>query len=217
MAKARKAEAAPTEEVRIKKARLRTVQFDLIGTTPLVVRRFSEKIKRELAGDQEEGKASGSKKKRKPRSAEDDFNDARYISKEGWDGFNASGLRNALISACRLVGYKMTLAKLSIFVLADGWDKYEPQIPLIKIIGKPIMQTDRLLTTTKRPYIGARPAYHDWKAKVSIRWDEDQFSLTDVANLLDRVGAQVGLGEGRYDSKQSCGMGWGCFVIGGQK
>lgn len=35
----------------------------------------------------------------------------------------------------------------------------------------------------------------------------------DVANLMNRVGAQVGIGEGRPDSKNSAGMGWGLFSI----
>jgi hypothetical protein len=39
------------------------------------------------------------------------------------------------------------------------------------------------------------------------------FSLDDISNLLMRVGLQVGLGEGRPDSKKSAGMGWGTFEI----
>ena len=46
-----------------------------------------------------------------------------------------------------------------------------------------------------------------------IRWDADQFTLDDVTNLLSRVGLQVGIGEGRPDSKNSAGMGWGLFEI----
>ena len=35
----------------------------------------------------------------------------------------------------------------------------------------------------------------------------------DVTNLLMRVGQQVGIGEGRPDSKNSAGMGWGTFNV----
>ena len=54
---------------------------------------------------------------------------------------------------------------------------------------------------------------HDWKAKIRIRFDADQFSTQDITNLLARAGEQVGIGEGRPDSKNSAGMGWGCFRI----
>ena len=46
-----------------------------------------------------------------------------------------------------------------------------------------------------------------------VRFDADQFTLTDVANLLMRVGMQVGIGEGRPFSKNSNGMGWGLFDL----
>jgi hypothetical protein len=46
-----------------------------------------------------------------------------------------------------------------------------------------------------------------------VVYDADQFTLEDVSNLLARAGMQVGIGEGRPDSKMSAGMGWGTFRI----
>ena len=69
----------------------------------------------------EEGKSASSKRDREAKDTDDLFNEARYINKDGWDGFNAVAIRKAMISACRLVDFKMTLAKLSIFVMQDGW------------------------------------------------------------------------------------------------
>mgnify|MGYP001580518047 FL=1 len=54
-----------------------------------------------------------------------------------------------------------------------------------------------------------------WEARVRIRYDGDQFSLADVSNLLARAGLQVGVGEGRADSKNSAGIGWGFFAMKG--
>ena len=51
---------------------------------------------------------------------------------------------------------------------------------------------------------------------VRIRFDADQFTLTDVANLFARVGLCGGIGEGRPDSKTSAGIGYGLFeIVGG--
>jgi len=197
----------------IKRPELRTVVFTVHGTAPLVIHRFSAKLKNQMAQKMAEGKSAGSKKNREPKNSDETFNDARYIAKEGWDGFHAAAIRNALISACRLVNFKMTLAKMSIFVLADGWDKTEPQIPLIRIYGKPVKQSDMARVETGQPYVTYRAAYHDWSAKIKIRFDSDQFTATDILNLLSRVGQQVGIGEGRPDSKNSAGMGWGLFEV----
>ena len=35
----------------------------------------------------------------------------------------------------------------------------------------------------------------------------------DVVNLIARVGIQVGIGEGRPDSKMSAGLGYGLFEL----
>jgi hypothetical protein len=188
-------------------------EFELIGSSPLVIHRFSAKTKEEMKGRMETGKAASSRKNREPKSTDVTFEEARYRFKDGGDGFHAAALRNALISACRLVGFKMTLAKLSLFVEADGYDVKEPQIPLVRIKGTAVKQEDMGRVDTGQPYVTVRAAFHDWKARVRVRWDQDQFTLEDVANLLTRVGMQVGIGEGRPDSKNSAGMGWGLFAV----
>lgn len=197
----------------IKPPKFEILEFPIIGTAPLVIHRFSAKTKRQMKEKMETGKAASSKKNREAKLTEDLFAEARYCSPEGWDGFNASSVRNALISACRLVGFKMTLAKLSVFVLPNGWDAQEPQIPLVRIYGTATKQEDIARVETGQPYITVRAAYHDWTARIKIRWDADQFTRDDIANLLMRVGMQVGIGEGRPDSKNSTGMGWGLFEL----
>jgi hypothetical protein len=201
------------QNVQIKAPNFGTAVFEIKGVAPLVIHRFSAKTKAQMKQKMETGKAASSKKNRDPKDTNETYNEARYISRDGWDGFHAGAIRNALISACRLVGFKMTLAKMSVFVEADGWDKDEPQIPLIRIYGKPVKQEDMARVETGQPYVTIRAAYHDWKAKIRIRWDGDQFTIADVANLLSRVGMQVGIGEGRPDSKNSAGMGWGLFEV----
>lgn len=180
---------------------------------PLVIHRFSAKTKAQMKLKMETGKAAGNKKNREAKATDDLYQEARYISAEGWDGFNASSIRAAMISACRLVGFKMTLAKLSVFVEADGTDAIEPQIPLIRIDGEPTKQEDMARVETGQPYVTVRAAYHNWKAVIRIRFDMDQFTAQDVSNLIARVGLQVGIGEGRPDSKNSAGMGWGLFDV----
>jgi len=191
----------------------KTAVFEIRGTAPLVIHRFSKKTKEQMRQKMETGKSASSKKNREAKRTDDLFQESRYTSNRGWDGFHAASVRNASISACRLVNFKMTLAKLSIFVIADGYDAEEPQVPLIRIYGKATKQEDMARVETGQPYVTVRAAYHDWRAKITIRWDADQFSIEDIANLLARVGTQVGIGEGRPDSKNSAGMGWGTFEI----
>jgi hypothetical protein len=205
-----------SKSVTIQPVRFQRATFNLVALadTPLVIHRFSAKTKIEMRQKMEQGKSASSRKNREAKDTNASFNESRYISRDGWDGFHAGSLRKALISACRLVNFKMVLAKLSVFVEADGVDALEPQIPLVRIRDcEPVKQEDMARVETGQPYVTIRSAYHSWTARPTIRWDSDQFTLTDITNLLSRVGQQVGIGEGRPDSKNSAGMGWGLFTI----
>lgn len=202
-----------SKSVSISAPNFQRAEFNIKGAEVLVIHRFSAKTKNQMKEKMETGKAASSRKNREAKNTDDIYLEARYISPEGWDGFHAASIRNAMISACRLVGFRMTLAKLSIFVEADGHDQSEPQIPLVRIFGEPTKQCDMARVETGQPYVTTRAAYHNWAAKIRIRWDADQFTLADITNLLSRVGMQVGIGEGRPDSKNSAGMGWGLFGL----
>lgn len=205
--------------IQITPPNFRQAVFEIAGLDRLVVHRFSHKAKQAMLAKMEAGSQGRKGQKREKFDKVASFNEARYVSAEGWDGFNASAIRNAMISVCRLVNFKMTLAKMSIFAIADGLDATEPQMQLIRIYGpdwsdaKPTPQEDLVRTETGVAFVTVRPCYRPWQAKIGIRFDADQFSLQDVTNLLARVGLQAGLCEGRPDSPNSAGMGWGTFQI----
>lgn len=183
------------------------------GTTPLVVHKFSQKVQDSIRETQEAGSVSRKGKKRDPRDFHANFMAARYRSKEGWDGFPSSAIRNALISACRTVGFKMTVAKMSVFCVADGFD--EAGTGLVRITkGEPHMDVRPGRNANGGVDLRSRPMWQEgWEAVVTLRWDADQFSASDLVNLLSRAGLQVGLCEGRPDSKMSAGCGWGEFEV----
>lgn len=200
-----------TEGVQIKAPNIKTAVFRIIGTAPLVQARFANKAGIMLT--QQAGSQAKSKKKRDPKDFDKLCDDSVHYSREGWIGIPASAIRAGSISACRLVGFKMTLAKMSIFVEADGYDR-EEGTPLVKLIAGDYKKVDlHVRNATGVVDIRSRPMWDEWEADVRIRFDADQFSLVDVTNLLSRVGMQVGIGEGRPDSKNSAGMGWGTFRL----
>lgn len=199
------------QTVLISAPRMAQAQFQFTGTAPLMTARFSKKM--ELLAKHTTKQERGKKVERKVKDVDQDLEDATYISPQGWYGMNAAAVRNAMISACRLVNFKMTLAKLSIFVEADGYDHLEP-VPLLRIEGERTKNIMATRNSTGVPDVRIRPLWNPgWIIRPRIRWDLDQFSSTDVTNLLVRVGHQVGLGEGRPDSKSSAGLGYGLFDV----
>ena len=210
-----KKESQPSESIVIAPPNIRTVAFFIRGTAPLVIHKFSQKAILQIRQKQEAGSVANKGKKRDAKDFDELFNGSRHISTEGWDGIPASAFRSAMISACRICGFKMTLAKMSLFIKADGFDKTEGT-PLVRILGDKAEKYESMVRigiggcTTD---ISVRAIYKNWGARLCVSFDGDQFTSHDVTNLLMRVGLQVGIGEGRPDSKNSAGMGWGVFEL----
>lgn len=184
----------------------------IVGTAPYVMNKMSSKNRLAIMTKQESGQQSKKGAKREPKNFDEVYKGAMHVSKEGWYGMPASAFRSAMVSACRVVGFQMTKAKLCLFVEADGIDSDDGQ-PLIRIKGKPTRRDMAVKLADGSTDIIARPFFDEWSADVTLKWDADMFSATDVINLLSRVGIQVGIGAGRPDSKTSTGMGWGTFRV----
>lgn len=192
---------------------IRTIQLQIEGTSPLVINKFSAKAKEIMMATQMAGSTAKSKKARQAKDFEDLFNGARHVSSDGWDGIHAASFRNAAISACRAAGFVMTKAKLAIFIEPDGFDA-DDMTPLVRITkGEPQMVVSPCRNASGVIDLRPRPTYFPWGADLRIKYDAGILTETDVVNLMARVGLQVGIGEGRPDSKQSAGVGNGLFNL----
>lgn len=200
------------ETVAVKPLRMRILKLRIRGTAPYMQLRFSQKAMNTMMETMMAGTQAKSKKKREPRDFDEDYKQAFHRLPDGSAGIPASSIRAGCISACRMVGFKMTHAKLSIFIEADGFDVVDG-LPLIRIHGTPEKTIMPVRNANGAADLRVRPMWREWYADIRVRFDEDQFSATDAVNLIARVGAQVGLGEGRPDSKESCGLGYGTFEI----
>lgn len=201
-----------TRQVVISPPNLKRAWIQIQGVSPYVQNAFSEKSRIKMEETQRAGTQARSRKKREARDFEANYLAAQHRSEEGWLGIPAPAFRNAAIDACRLVGFVMTKAKLSIFVIADGLDAVDGT-PLVKIEGEPIVHKGWGRNANGTADLRWRPMWKKWSARVLVQWDEDQFSATDVVNLFNRAGLQVGIGEGRPSSPNSNGLGWGLFEI----
>ncbi len=189
-----------------------TLEVAIQGTAPLVQHRFSEKMRKQMLAAQMEPAKAKSRKAKDPRDPEEDYLQALHVSDDGeWYGHPAPAFRSAMISACKISGFMMTRAKLSIFVEPDGFG--EDGTPLVRLHGEPEPHEAAVRLESGVASIAIRPMWRHWKAKLRITYDADQFGQTDIINLLYRAGLQVGVGEGRADSKKSHGQGWGSFRV----
>ena len=162
-----------------------TAEFTIVGESPYVQNKFSHKASQQMKEKQEAGSTGNKGKQRNAKDFQECYEGAMHKARDGWYGIPAPAFRNACISACRIVGFKMTLAKLSIFIEADGYD-IDDGTPLVEITkGQPQYHEAIVSLPNGMPDIRARPMWREgWEAKVRIRFDGDQFTASDVANLL---------------------------------
>jgi len=200
------------EPVTIRRANMQTVEVTVVGTAPLVIHAFGAKAVHQMIANQEAGSKAKGKKNLAPKDFEAQFEEATHRSTEGWYGVPAGALRSAMIDACRLCGVVMARAKLAIFIVADGFDSVDGA-PLVRIYGDRGRLDAPLRNANGGMDVRARPQWKRWCLKLRIRFDADQFDTSSVLNLLARAGEQVGIGEGRPNSRQSTGVGWGTFCL----
>lgn len=198
----------------IKPANIVRTTLTIRGTAPLVQNKFSHKARQKMMADMATPKsAKKAKTERPPRDYGDDFQQAQHLTESGRNGVPCAAFRAAMIDACRTVGLVMTKAKMSVFVVPDGFD-VDDGTPLVLLTAKKPERTESLVRNDNGSAdIRIRPMWREWSANVTLEFDADMITSDSVINLLDRAGRQVGIGEGRPFSKNSVGQGWGTFIV----
>jgi hypothetical protein len=189
------------------------LKFRIRGITPLVICRFDEKAKQQIAESGTAGADNNKKKSKSPKDPMKEFNAGRHVSREGWDGFHAGGLRAAMIGAARMTKLTMVTMKMGIFVVADGFDSN--RIPLVRIDGKAEPFTAMCRTSTGQPYPRTRPLYEPWEATVHLTINGLLLNPDQAANLLQLAGLWGGIGEHRPTAPESLTGDNGRFEIPG--
>jgi hypothetical protein len=204
------------QEVKITPLKIKHVTFQIEGQSPYLQNKWTDSAIKALRSGMEEGSRSKDKKKKtKPaRKFDGEWRASMHVSTEGWPGIPVAAFRGALISACKLVGFAMTDAKLVIDIAPDGYD-YRGS-GLIRIHGEPEGSEMLVVNATGVPDIRCRPIWKQWGATLQVSFDSDTFSVQDISNLIYRAGLQVGVGAGRPASKRSNGLGYGKFITVGE-
>jgi hypothetical protein len=52
-----------------------------------------------------------------------------------------------------------------------------------------------------------------WTATLRVRWDPNQFTQTQILHIIQRAGAQIGVGEFRPGHPGGNDLGYGTFAV----
>ena len=170
----------------------------IVGISPMVQHQWSEKAKKQMR-DKHAGKRTKTREVRDPQA---ECDAAAYRCSSGSYGFPADGLKKCLINAAHKdVGLEKTLLRKSLFV-----NSHDEVSNLLKLEAKdPVMREDIVRVGAGSTDLRYRPEFKKWAITLSLEFDAESISISDVVNLLQRAGFGVGLGEMRPEKSGDYG------------
>ncbi len=166
------------------------VSIPIKGISPLIVHKFSEKMRKAIE-DKQQGVAKN--KKHDIRNPEEEVELAKhYDATNTWEGFPASGFKASIIRGGKLIGEVMKDAQTSIFIVADC-----PETQLVRIYGESRKRTDMVKIGMGVADVRYRPEYVEWSANLVIEYNAGVISQDRLLQMIRAGGYGCGIGEGR--------------------
>lgn len=181
--------------------KLKRITLHVEGTAPLIMSRFDEKCKTEIA----EGKEMKQGKKQIAEPEEQYEKSIYYLSDGVTPGMPAVAFKAAMVRAGQVVYQLQMIRTRTLFrVIAD-----DPDTGLIAIHGTPRMREDmvRVGSMTKVASPRFRAEFTEWSADVTIEYVADAFKEKEIVALLNTAGFCCGVGEWRPEKSNSGSFG----------
>jgi len=171
----------------------------IVGTSPLIIHKFSEKAKRQMLDAQQ-----GRKSPKQARDPEADYQAAFYRTKEGY-GFPAVGFKACTIGAARFYGKDVRMTDLRQFLFFKGQVSENDPQALVEIVGEPRMREDVVRLGMSGTDLRYRPEFPEWSAVLEVIFIKSSLTQESVLSLIDAGGMGVGVGEWRPEKKGDFG------------
>ena len=194
------------QKIEVLEFEIREVKIPIVGISPLIVHRFSEKATRAIE-DKQAGKAKN--KKHDIRNPEQESEDSKHMSPKGFEGFPAAGFKAAMIRGAKMIGMVMKDTQTSFFIKADC-----EQTQLVEIKGSSKMRTDMARIGMGVFDVRYRPEYLEWSAVLTIEFNEGVTSLAQIFQLVKAAGYGCGVGEMRPERTK---FNYGRFKLANEK
>jgi hypothetical protein len=191
--KVRAEESIGEREVAIVPIKFGILQFTLVGKTDLLSNQFSKKNRDQILGIQ-----TGDPKERKKRDPAKEVEDAKYKLADGRCAFPAAAFKKAMVEAAPyLEGMDKKLVKGSIQIQGE----------LIPLKYKKQIVNESLVTLgSGSKDLRFRPQFQGWSVELWIKYNRQQITSQQIANLLNLAGFHIGVGDWRPQRSGSYGQ-----------
>ncbi len=191
------------EVVTIPKMELRKAEFQVVGTTPLVMHRWSAKA-RQMMRDKQGKKATRGRETRDPQA---DVDEATYfISRDPVRyGFPALAFKAAMVDAAVALGVKKTQVRRAFHIVADANSVLDG--PLVEVFCDDVTaREDMVRVGMGTADLRYRPQFNTWRVNLRLNYDARQLSISQLVTLLDQAGFSTGVGDWRVEKDGESGQ-----------
>lgn len=171
------------QEVKLAGLAIEGLRLRLVGTSALIVHKWSEKAKKQML-DKQMKRASQGKAAKDP---EEDYRESLYLRPDGSYGFPAVAFKAAAVRAGTYCDMKMVFLRGAFHVEGD----------LVLIEGEPEPREDMVRVGMGTADIRYRPQFPKWATELDITFNNRALTAEQIVNLFEIAGFAVGVGEWR--------------------
>ena len=178
--------------VQLQALRRETALVEIVGTSPLIVHRWTEKAKQQMLDAQQ-----GRKKVKTAKDPVADYEGSMYRFADGGHGFPTLAFKSATVAGgARTFGksVRMTEMRIALSFIIDGVGVGGDA--LTRITGDPSMREDMVRVGMGPADLRYRAQYVDWSATLRINYLPHMIDIDSIAALVD-AGGSNGVGEWR--------------------
>ena len=190
-----------SDNVEIPDIEIQVAPMHIVGLSPIIMNRFTEKSRQEMADKAQPGGAVPKRQKRPPRFPDKEYEAARILDSKGNDCVPARYVKAALVTATRFTDKMLsaTMVAGSVYVLGD----------LLPIVGSKVYMRNDMVRVgqwrNKQPMERYRPCIDEWSLSFKVQYEPRIISLAQLVYLVRRAGLNVGLCEWRPEKKGEFG------------
>lgn len=179
-----------SQSLKLKPISRMSVKLRIVGTSPIIQHKWSEKALREIR----EKHAGKKTKSREIRNPEAEGQAAMYVTDKGKPGIPAMALKTSIINAAHKdIGIEKTLVRKALFLrVSDG----NMVVPFAEC-SEPYIREDYVRVGQGSTDLRYRPQFDRWAVDIEFELDAELLQLDDLLNLVDRAGFGVGICEWR--------------------
>ena len=196
--------AAPAVQptIVIQRLAMASMLVPIIGSSPLLMHRFSEKARRQMLDAMQ-----GKKSPKQPKDPDAEFQAALYLGDDGQPGMPSTAFKSAMVEASRFFDKSVTKVLLRQAVFVHGVFSAAAGLQLVPIESDaPVMREDVVRVGIAGTDLRYRPEFREWRAVLPISYVSSLLSRDSVLSLVEAAGFGVGVGEWRPERSGDFGQ-----------